>query len=571
MDSISDPTVKQVTLMWASQLGKTEIIHNTIGYFTHQDPTGILVVRPNLDDAKAWSKERLAPMFRDSPALHGLIREARARDSGNTILVKQFRGGWLAIVGSNSPAGLASRPARVTLFDEVDRFEMSAGTEGDPVALARQRSVNFWNRLSLMVSTPGLAGLSRIHDEFRRGDQRHLYVPCPLCGHMQRLQFWKPEGREGERLGHLRWDEGEPTTAGYCCAKCGETIEERKKGQMLAAAEWRPHNPDGDHPSFALNSLYSPWMTWAEVVMRWYQAQGNPELLKTFVNTLLGEPFEERTGAQHTLGGILSRREAYATPVPAGVLVLTAGVDVQDDRLECVVVGWGIQGESWRITREVLQGDPEREEVWQRLEEVRLRDWLGPDGEVFHILAMAVDSGFLTSEVYAYTKARYHQRVFATKGSSEPAAPLVAARAARNNRMRAPVFSIGPNAGKDTIYARLKVREPGPGFMHFPAWVDEDYAKQMTAEKVVRRVHRGRIVRVYELIRGERNEVLDCEVMALVALAITRWRPPTQIVVPKGEAAQEPAQEPQPVAHTQQQIAARAPTFRPPGGFIGRW
>lgn len=266
MDAIADPAVREVIVQKSAQVGWTEILLNVIGYHVHQDPSPILMVQPTLEMAEAFSKDRLAPMVRDTPALRGLIADPRSRDSGNTLLHKTFPGGHITMAGANSPAGLASRPIRLALFDEVDRFPVSAGAEGDPVSLGRKRTTTFWNRKTLMGSTPTVKGESRIEAAFEGGDQRYYYVPCPHCDEFQRL-VWA----------QVKWDEGQPDTARYVCQHCGTMLTDADKPQMLRAGEWRASRPSQGIASFHISELYSPWVTWPEMARSFLEAKRLPE------------------------------------------------------------------------------------------------------------------------------------------------------------------------------------------------------------------------------------------------------------------------------------------------------
>lgn len=520
MDAVSDPAIETVVIMTSSQVGKTELELNTIGFFGHQDPAPVMAILPTIGEAEQWSKTRLAPMIRDTPVLRALFADPSSRNSGNTLLVKEYPGGHITIVGANAPSGLAAKPIRVVLGDEIDRFPASAGTEGDPITLAKRRTTTFWNRKLVWVSTPTLKGASRIEEAFLEGDQRRYYVPCPDCQTMQVLT-WKG----------LRWEEGQPDSAAYLCPHCGVLIPESRKGRMLAAGEWRA----GATPavprtaSFHIHALYSPWARWADLVQEWLDCQGNVTRLQVFVNTILGETWEERTGGldHETLRG---RRETYAAEVPAGVGVLTMGVDVQADRLEYVIRGWGAGEESWLVAHGLAAGDPtikfgQAGSPWDVLEAERTRPRRREDGATLTPLVTMVDSGHNAGEVYDYTGPRARWRVYATKGYSLPGKPIVGRRPTRNNKGRVPLWMIGTDAAKDTLYGRLKLATPGPLYMHIPDWTDDAWFEQVTAEVPERKqVAGGRWVRVYTLPRGARNEALDCEVLCLAALRVAPIR-----------------------------------------------
>jgi phage terminase large subunit GpA-like protein len=508
LEACSDPLIDEVVVVSASQVGKTEIELNVIGFYIDQDPAPIMVVVPSVDpDAKAWSTDRIAPMLRDTPRLQGKVRDARTRDSGNKILHKTFPGGHITLVGANSPSGLASRPIRVLLFDEIDRFAPSAGAEGDPVSLATKRTSTFWNRKVIKVSSPTIKGISRIERDWQRSDQRYFETPCPSCGHFQRL-IWK----------QLVWDTGAPDTARYACAACGVLLEEADKLRMLLGGRWTPTRPSAHVAGFHLSALYSPWTRWAELAREFLEAKDNAALLQPFVNARLGEWWEE-PGEQFDVTGLAARREAY-TAVPASVGVLTAGVDLQADRLELAVYGWAPGEEAWTLAHERIYGDPEQDDVWQRLETLLVQPYPREGGGELRIRACAIDSGAFTHAVYRFVRPRQGRGVVAVKGVSQRGRPLLG-KPAKRNRHGVRVWPIGTDTAKDVLFARLRLQVPGPGYLHFPragaSGLDDEYLAQFGAEKVVARYVRGMRVREYHTLR-ERNEAIDLYVYAFAAL-----------------------------------------------------
>jgi len=504
MDAISDPLIERVVFMTSSQVGKTEIVNNVVGYFVDQDPAPLLVVMPTLDMAKAWSVDRLANMLRDSPRLQGKVRDARTRDSGNTMLHKVYPGGHLTVVGANSAAGLKSRPMRIVACDEVDAYPASAGTEGDPVALAFKRTTTFWNRKLILTSTPTVKGFSRIESEWAQTDQRHYFVPCPHCDERQVLRW--PSLDFSNRV--------EPV---YICAHCKGEMHEYDKRDMLAAGEWVATYPDRKIAGFHLNALYSPWAKWAELVAEWRAIEGDRFKLQVFVNTALAETWEE--DAERVSGETLeSRRERYPSVCPMGVGLLTAGVDVQGDRLEIQVKGWGRGEESWLIHHEQIFGDPALGDVWAELDRILLRGWEHQSGTLLAVQACMIDTGGHHAEhVYRFCKTRQRsRRVYASKGANAAGRPLLG-RPSKANKYGVRLMPIGTDTAKDLIFARLRIASPSAGYMHFPDWVDPEYFAQLTAEKVVTRYYKGRPIRSYEKIRP-RNEALDLEVLCTAAL-----------------------------------------------------
>ncbi|HEX6925656.1 MAG TPA: terminase gpA endonuclease subunit [Longimicrobiaceae bacterium] len=530
MDAFSDPDVENVVGMCASQVAKTEVLINVLGYFIHQDPSPILFIRETIGEAEKFSKTRLAKTIHATPVLREAVRDPKSRDSGNTILVKEFPGGDMTLVGANAPGGLAGQPRRVVLGDELDRWKTSAGTEGDPWDLGYQRTANFWNRKTGRFSSPGTRSVeledgrlvSPIERAFLEGDQRYYVVPCPFCGHRQRL-VWS----------QLRWEDGKPETAAYACEGCGVLIGEEHKLPMLRAGEWRATAPFRGTASFHLNGLYSPWARWADLVRKWLKAQGNKERLQVFANTVLAESWDERIGATDP-AHLQGRAVEYAAEVPAGVVLLTAGVDVQIDRLEMVVRGWGAGLRSWGIRREIFLGDPkippgQDGSPWTALEEARKRLRPREHGPPLAVHVLCIDMGYAPDEVAAYCRPRWRQRVYAVRGSSDHTAPTVSRRPSRNNKQRLPMFWVGTNTVKDTIAKRLLLTGDGPFVMQWnlraEAGFDADYFQQLTGERRVPHKVGGRVHWRWDEIRGQRHDALDCEVYALAAFHLANVSP----------------------------------------------
>lgn len=539
MDAGLEPGVERVVFMKSAQVGATEVLKNVLGYFVANDPCPILVVMGSLDEAQKWSKEKLSVMIDSTPQLRERIADAKSRTSDNTILSKSFPGGHLGLVGATSPKGLRARHRRVLLMDEVDSYPSSAGSEGDPVTLAEKRTETYWNRVIYQVSTPTIEGFSRIAESFQQSDQRYYYVPCPHCGTMQPL-----------RWAAIHYEDNDPSTAQLLCGGqdedgewatdgCGTLIEERYKPKMLRQGEWRPHNPGHSTRGYHINSLYSPFVTWEKVVQEHLEAlAGGPEKRKAWVNGYLGETWEEG-GSSIEPDSLRARTEVFPDSVERidqldeadwrvpgteenpKVGLLTASVDVQDDRLEFLVKGWGKEEESWQIAWEQLEGDPGGNRVWEDLEYLLTKDWQHQSGATLSIYSCAIDiGGHHTESVYEFVEPRQQRGVMAIQGSNTEGAPILGrpTRKARGENNRdVKLFKVGTVAAKDLIFSRLQIETKGPGYIHLPEWLDAEYFKQLTSEKVRTRYTRGRPTRRYEKTRP-RNEALDLEVYALAAL-----------------------------------------------------
>lgn len=522
MDAVNDPLVREIVVMKSAQIGWTEILGNVVGFHIDRDPAPILLIQPTLEMAEAWSKDRLAPMVRDTPALRGKIQDARSRDSGNTMLHKRYPGGHITVAGANSPAGLASRPIRIVLCDEVDRYPLSAGTEGDPISLARKRSTTFWNRKILMGSTPTVKGESRIERAFEASDKRYFFVPCPHCQTMDRLR-WE----------QVKWAEGEARKAFYACPHCGGVIEDRDKGPMLAAGEWRATAESDGIAGFAINELYSPWVSFGDTAAAFIEAKKSPETLQTWVNTALGETWVERGDAPTGERVLALRRDYKSREVPEGVLVLTAGVDVQKDRLVYVVRGFGHHMASWLIEFGELWGDTDQPEVWQRLADLIET----PIGERSIKVAL-VDSGFRAPDVYEFC--RRHPVAKPSKGHDELALPVRMSKidvTAKGGVIKygLPLWHVWASYFKGVVHGRIDWPADQPGAWHLPSDVSEEYARQVVAESKIT-LPSGKVV----WKRHDReNHALDCDVLTCAAariLGVDRLRPPAVESQPAPEA-----------------------------------
>ena len=533
MDAFSEPGVHTVVVMSSSQVGKTEIENNVIGYHMDQDPAPILLMLPTLEMAQAWSKDRLAPMLRDTPALHGLVKDPKGRDSGNTLLHKTFAGGHITMCGANSPASLAMRPIRVVLCDEADRYPRSAGTEGDPITLVFARSQTFWNRRHGIFSTPTLKGASRIESAFEESDQRHFWVPCPDCGEPQKLRWGGKDTDYG-----VKWDRDEegqplPETAHYLCKHCDIRWDDNQRWQQIAKGAWVAEAEWNGVAGFHLNAIYSPWVRLVELVKEWLAAQGNPERLKTFTNTKLGETFEVK-GSTVAVDDL--RRESFEERdgvllSPEGVLVHVSSIDVQDDRLEWGLWGFGIEEEAWALDHVVIEGDPSAKAVWKEAWGLICKPRPLAVGGSDYIRATCIDTGgHHTQPAYDFCRPRTRVQTpdgrlaytWAIKGLAG-AGQVWPREASRNNIGKIPLWRIRIDAAKAQLYGRLqKVVEAGPGYIHIPNTekFGERWGRQLTAEKMVPKTNRQGFT-AYEWKKksdGRRNEALDLWVYAYAAL-----------------------------------------------------
>lgn len=505
MDCVTDHGVREIVFMKSSQVGGSELAVNIIGYYIHIDPTQIAYVAEKEDKAKAWTVESFDTTVRKTEVLKRLIRTASEDNNQNA---KRFPGGMLAILWATSPAELSSRPVQVLIFDECDAYKPT--NEGDVIKLgeARTKTYSGYEKI-IKISSPRLADTSEIEKSYLKGDRREFYVPCPSCDEFQTLKW-----------ANVKWDDGDPGSAFMVCTGCGVVIEDDDKQDMLLKGVWRSGAEFNGTASFKINQLYSPFVPWSRMVIDFLEAKKFKSTLQVWTNTALGESWKPEERIDYA--DIELNREDYSAQVPSGVLVLTAGVDVQGDRLECEIVGWGRDHESWSIDYRVFNGDPAGVDVWEEL-----ADYLTGvfDGETanFRVQCACIDSGYHTNQVYRFCKANSGRRWFAIKGMGEPGKPMInkPTWAGKNPKVR--LYSIGTNAAKDEVFSFLQVLEPGPGYCHFPATpnYDDAYLKQLCSEKKVSRFRMGREYHVYEKVSANiRNEALDLRVYNTAARAI---------------------------------------------------
>lgn len=525
MNTVNDDRVHTCVWMASAQVGKTEVVLNTLGYFVDQDAAPILCLQPTVDMASAFSNDRLRPMIRDCPTLSDKIN-LNKRGGGNTVLHKSFAGGHITLAGANSPASLASRPVRVLLGDEIDRYEASAGSEGDPVLLAQKRTTTFYNRFHFYCSTPGNAESSRIEPLFLDGDQRRYMVACPHCGTFQVLRFPM-----------IRYDEKDTeNTTYYECEECEGKILDKHKRNMLNTGHWKAHAPFNGIASFHIWEAYSPWVKFHEVVDSYLKAKDNPEQLKVWINTSLGETYAERGDAPEWKR-LYERREAWdRNIVPKQALRIICSVDVQGNRLEAEVKGFGRNGESWCVDYFVFEGDTSdittAKSPWRDLEKVMDKQWKHGLGGNIGVDVTVVDSSDQTMTVYIWAR-RHGTRVMCIKGRKSaqsilnPPTPQDIRKNGKKTKKGIMLYIVGTDIGKTALYGRLKMDVPDSkdlqesgypyGFLHFNDWQSDEYFKQICAEQRMRkRNKRGYWETFWHKLR-DRNEALDINVYAMAA------------------------------------------------------
>jgi phage terminase large subunit GpA-like protein len=524
MDCLSPMSpIERTVFMKGAQIGGTECGNNWMGYIIHQAPGPMMAVQPTVEMAKRNSKQRIDPLIEESEVLRKLVRDPRSRDSGNTVLSKDFPGGVLVMTGANSAVGLRSMAARYLFLDEVDAYPGDVEGEGDPITLAMARTRTFARRKVLLVSTPKITGMSRIEAAYEESDQRKYWVPCPTCREFQILKF-----------AQLRWPKGDPQSAVYGCEHCGQAIRNHQKQSMLAGGEWRAGaKGDGRTAGFHISSLYSPvgWFSWGDAAKQFEQAQKDPALLQVFVNTVLGETWT-LLGEAPEWQKLYDRREDYKVGlVPRGGLFLTAGADVQKDRIEVEIAAWGRGKESWSVDYRVFEGDTSRAAVWEKLTGLLNESFTTESGLELPIMQLAVDSGFATIEVYQWAR-RQGGRVLVIKGDSRTpsligsASPVEVGPMGAKLKRGVRVWPVNSGMAKEELYRWLRQDRPTDedvakgipfpaGYCHFPRY-SEEYFKQLTAEQLVTKIVKGYRRHEWQKMR-ERNEALDCRVYARAA------------------------------------------------------
>lgn len=591
LSALSD--TQRIILMFASQTAKTSTGENWLGYLVSHSPGDILVVQPTTARAEWFSKRRVSPMLAASPVFRGLVADERSRDSSNTIMMKSFLGGTLTMVGANSPVGLKSDSIQYLFLDEVDGYPSDVGEEGDPIALAEMRTITFPRSKILITSTPTVAETSRIEREYLASDQRKYFVPCPECGWMQELRWRGSKNDEGKehREYRLVWADDAHTVACYTCEDCGVLIEERFKTRMLEAGEWRAQAPnDGRVKGYHLNALYSPygWKSWRKILEDFERAAKDAPLLKTFVNSTLAETWEENYSMRIDADGIAARAEMYSMlTVPEGGLVITAGIDVQDNRLEIVQRAWGEGEESWLVNYSIIHGDPGQAALWAQALDVLDMVFQVECGGRLTTLAAAVDTGgHYTHEAYAFCRQHRARRILAIKGASQHGKPAIGKPVLQDINFKNQVIKngielwpVGTDTIKSVIYGRLKNPDPGPGAYHWPIGLHADYFKQLTAEKQSRKYVGGFPKLVWVKKSSDANEALDVECYAYAALQylytrtnrVTFWDQMRKRLWAQPAAAEITDESPENMAAVVNKPAVKRAPVRRQGGFVKGW
>ena len=516
IDVGEDPNIQRITFMLGAQTGKTMTSLSMLGYYTMYKPRSQIVMMPSQDDLKVWLETKFNPMVDSNPDLKGCYAAPRGREGINNQLMKTFKGGWLMFAWAGSPKTARGKSAPFIVCDEVDGYTYTA--EGHPVDLLWERSATFGeDRLIMILSTPTIRGKSYIESSFLQGDQRYFFILCSKCGHKHRI-IWNEQT--------IRWDKGNPKSARLHCPKCDFGFNDYERIAMIRDAEkqgagWESTEPTMNHASFHLNSLYSPLRRLSDIV-EVYELGIKKNDLQTFTNTILAEAWEE-TGEKGDHEDLYSRAEIYEAEVPDGVLILTAGADVQADRIEYEVVGWGEGEESWSIDYQVVYGDTTQLDVYKEFFQDVKRPYKTINNELVSVTAVGIDSGYNTGKVYeALRYAGRSPMYFALKGkggqNTEEVRRTSRAKIERG-KWRPEIITVGVDVIKRTIMRRLNLHERGAGYSHFPDDRDLEYFLQLTSEVMITSSKGGYSSEYWEK-KYERNEALDCRVYAYATLRV---------------------------------------------------
>lgn len=510
LDMTASPDCQRITLMWSAQVGKTMLALCAQAFKIGQDPQSQIMMQPSQGDLSAWLETKFNPLVASNDQLESLIAKPRGREGVNNQRMKSYPGGFLMFSWSGSPKTMRGRSAPFIVCDETDGYDKS--TEGHPVSLLWQRAATFGDRRKLLeISTPTIKNASWIEDSYIQGDQRHFYVPCPSCDHRQKL-VWSS----------VIWDEDQPETAKYACNGCGVMWSDGERIAAIRRGEWRAAREFRGHASYHLNELYSCFRKLGDIAQSFIEKKRSGDL-QTFVNVSLAETWEE-SGDSVDQDMLEDRAEDWGDKWPAEVVVVVAGVDVQDDRLELELVGVGRDEETWSLDYVILPGDPSSPQVWADLDAVLFASYETADGRSLGVRATCIDTGGHHTQVtYRYIKSRESRRVFGIKGVGGEGRPLVG-RPSKNNIGKVRLYPIGSDTAKELVYGRLRITEHGPGYCHFPDSRDSEYFLQLTAEQLVTRYVRGHARRQW-VKKRRRNEALDVRCYAMAALYISGINP----------------------------------------------
>lgn len=525
MDAWNDPKVHTIVIRKSAQVGASTIIENFLGYIIDVDPGPCLVAYPEREDAETFAKERFAPMLRDNKYLHGKVKDAKIRDSGNTIFRKKFPGGFINFVWANNPNKLSQRPVRYVFIDDADRVTRAVKNEGDPIRLAIKRAISYGdNAKVVIISTPTEMGRSHIDDWFAQSDQRHYHIPCTKCGayfviEWERIKWEKQITPEG---GHIH----KPETSRIECPHCRALLTNRDRIESISHGEWQAHEKFNGIAGFQISELYSTWSSPESVVRQFLSAKSSEEKLKTWENTVIGKSSKPR-GEAPKWEVLAARAGGYSVgKIPTSQCVLTAGVDVQGDRLEYEVVAWGQRNLSWSVQYGVIPYSPRETAAWRELDLLLARQWVLPNNSPIRLAALAIDTGYETQSVYRWCRGK--RQVMPVKGRGNVPVALVPPRDVDitygGDRIAhgLKLWTIGVDVLKTDIYSFLEVpaptkgEQPKDGFCYFPDGYSDEHFQKLTNEEIRPTQNRYGATRYIWTKLGP-NEPLDCRVYSRAA------------------------------------------------------
>ncbi len=582
--------------MKSAQIAWTDgVVNNYIGKRIDIDPCPIVMMFPKEGAAKEYNQEKFTPMVEATPRLSSRVDISKSRAAENRQLFKNFDGGFLKLVGANSPSSVKSTPAPVVIVEEPDDCSANVKGQGDSIKLLEERTKTYVRRKVIFGGTPSIKGVSHIDAEYEASDKRKKWVPCHDCGDSHVLSWdnvtWQCEA---ESL-HDVFGRAQPETAAYHCPHCGSVWTDNQKNANVRAGEWRAERETRGVAGFYINELYSPFpgSRLRYLVERYLKAdhlknQGDEREMIVFVNSALGMAYEASSDAPD-LDALQERGVDYAElTVPSGGIVITAGVDVQHDRLAVVIRAWGRDEESWLVFWGELHGNciDKNDDVWSKLDQLLFRSFAHESGAQLAISCVSVDSsdGQSSDAVYHYVRSRQHRGVMAVKGASDGgidreiyAVPKqsidrVSQKKSKADKYGLKPYIVGTHRAKDLIASRIKLEGDGAGRMHWHKDVRGDYYEQITSEVLVPSRHNLR-KKTWQKKHGVRNEALDCEVYALHAsrrarvhlLHAKQWDELEKRLIQSDLFSAQPDENPP------AQTAVALPVKRKKGGFAKSW
>jgi len=502
LDAMTDNKSKFVTIKKPTRIGYSIMLSIVIAYYIHQRPSNQFHYQPNDDEAKGYAEDSVEPMIRDNSVIKNLVEtpSTRGRLKKEKTVKKVYPSGHAEFLGAESDKNFNRRTGRVVSGDEVDAWKREAGNTGDKLATMFRRTSDFWDRKNIIGGKPiGTAynpdqetdeNTSLLDINFHKGTQEYLHLPCPSCNNLHKFEFedltWKKDKDENNKtIKHY------PEDAHFTCAKCDQKIYDKHKRSIMENCEWIAENPSAypEHRSFSIWAMvsYSPNVTWVDIVKEFLACKGSRLKLKAFTSEVLGRTWEEDF-EKVNIDNYSDRLEEYKAEVPNDVLILTAGADIQKDRIECEVVGWCKDEESYSIEYKIFFGETDKPEVWLEFDTYLNKTFHHDNGGLMKIYCTAVDSGYNTQRVYEFCKPRFSRRIFAIKGSKTvdaPVAPRLASQVSLKSGGKIPLFVVGVNMAKDVIASHIMTTSKGAGYMHYPSGAnyDDEYFKQLGSEK----------------------------------------------------------------------------------------